>query len=86
MSKIKLEIMDDLLAEGKEIRNPAHFTELLNRSLPQGEKKIKVNMFSKLRKELEELAFEKGIQLIHKRGRGYFYQSVFELLAKPFSC
>jgi len=79
MSQQKLEIMDDLLAEGKEIRDPAHFTELLNRRLPKGgEKKIKKNMMDKLISTLKELALEKGIQLIHKRGRGYIYQSVVQ--------
>lgn len=79
MSQQKLEIMDDLLAEGKEIQDPEHFTELLNRRLPKGgDKPIKKNMMNKLISTLKELALEKGIQLIHKRGRGYIYQSAVQ--------
>ena len=49
MSQQKLEIMDDLLAEGKEIQDPEHFTELLNIILPKGvDNKIKNNMMDKL--------------------------------------
>lgn len=78
MSQQKLEIMDDLLSEGKEIKNSEHFAVLLNKRLPKGEKQIKKDMISKYIKMLKELANKKGIHLIHLRGRGYFYKSVVQ--------
>ena len=71
--KIKLKIMDDLLAEGVHIPNPEAFTKLINQNLPLGERKIKAEQTKKLLNELRALVKTKGIALIHGRGSGYRY-------------
>jgi predicted DNA-binding transcriptional regulator YafY len=85
MAADKLEIMDDLLSEGKEIRDPDHFTELINKRLPAHERPIKKDMTNKLIRDLKEKADDKGIFLNHHRRRGYFYESAMQGQLRVFN-